>query len=316
MKYFLSYLILILIITSVISYEFDKNDILHDPNNSFFAYIDRFSNVAGHLWRRSVEPSLPAPNQPIDFDNNPFFSTINTKQGKVISFYDFDQCSNIPSKVYVLYRQGENSPVKKQLPIFQYIPGNKNYNDFCQEVTVIVPNNYVANSVASVEDIYKNNYKIILSNCALDMPIVPKGSTANIRLYSSGISKQTYMGWFNNQVVCYFLFNKQLNLNNRGQLFYDTVLVENNNQEDYIHSTNKILSNLIFFNKNSSKNNWLLVDNANMNFIYCPLLSLEPVDDKSNHFVFLDTPTPSLHLEIVKEENLYNRYIKPSHWHS
>src|SRR4051794_27763702 len=36
--------------------------------------IDRFSDAAGHLQKRSASPSLPGPNQPVDFDHGPFIT--------------------------------------------------------------------------------------------------------------------------------------------------------------------------------------------------------------------------------------------------
>src|ERR687892_1876453 len=45
-----------------------------DPNTAARASIDRFSDAAGNLFRRSQTPSLPAANAPIDFDQEPFIT--------------------------------------------------------------------------------------------------------------------------------------------------------------------------------------------------------------------------------------------------
>src|SRR5690242_10166149 len=45
-----------------------------DPATAAKAAIDRFSDAAGHLQKRSASPALPGPNQPVDFDQGPFIT--------------------------------------------------------------------------------------------------------------------------------------------------------------------------------------------------------------------------------------------------
>jgi len=43
-----------------------------DPDQAPIAAVDRFSDSAGTLLRRSADNHLPGPNEPIDFDTPPF----------------------------------------------------------------------------------------------------------------------------------------------------------------------------------------------------------------------------------------------------
>jgi len=118
-----------------------------DPAHAPVAAVDRFSDKAGTLLRRSTDKRLPAPNEPIDFDTAPLDTLGLSPTGEPVLYYHLDVQSTTPAPVYVLYREGENSPVQNQLDIIDTLPGEKGYNDFGQIWKVWVPSDYVANTI-------------------------------------------------------------------------------------------------------------------------------------------------------------------------
>jgi len=51
-------------------------------------------------------------------------------QGQHIKYYNFDVQSTQPAPIWVLFRDGESSPVSGQLNIIDKLPGEAGYNDF------------------------------------------------------------------------------------------------------------------------------------------------------------------------------------------
>jgi hypothetical protein len=82
-----------------------------DPDHAPIAAVDRFSDAAGTLLRRSADPRLPGPNEPIDFDRPPLNTLGFSPTGEPALYYDLDVKSTTPAPVYILYREGEDQPV-------------------------------------------------------------------------------------------------------------------------------------------------------------------------------------------------------------
>jgi hypothetical protein len=175
-----------------------------NPMTAPKASIDRFSAKAGHLQQRSASNHLPGPNAPVDFDHGPFITHGFGPHGEHVTYYNFDVQPLVPAPLYVLYRQGDDTPLKGQLPIVDALPGDSNYNDFHAVVHVTVPANYVVNSVTSVGALRAAGYPTEKTTSIENTPIVPDGSTAKLRL--GGASTALSTGWFNGQTVRYFTF--------------------------------------------------------------------------------------------------------------
>lgn len=179
----------------------------HDPDNSTVVAVDRFSEAAATLMKRSENAGLPAPNAPINFDTGePFITSGLGPDGEEIRYYNFDVQSSIPAPIYVLFRAGESAPVAGQLNIINVIPGDAGYNDFWQVHKVTVPVDYEANTVASVQEILDAGYMIDALDVIVNCPVVPDGSTAGMRYgnESAGLTR----GWYKEQVVKYFSFEE------------------------------------------------------------------------------------------------------------
>lgn len=182
----------------------ESPSMMMDPMKAERASIDRFSSTAGHLQMRDAMNHLPGPNEPVDFDKEPFVTTGLGPHGETVMYYNFDVQATTPAPIYVLFRKGESSPVKGQLNIVDVIPGNPGYNDFWQINKVAVPSDYTTNSIGSFQALKAAGFPITRTNMIVNCPIVPNGSTATHRL--SGNDTGLHEGWYQNKIVTYFNF--------------------------------------------------------------------------------------------------------------
>ncbi|MEJ2443375.1 MAG: hypothetical protein P8Y42_07930 [Exilibacterium sp.] len=178
-----------------------------DPVDAEHAMIDRFSGTAGTLFVRNEDNGLPEANAPINFDQTPFITKGLGPDGEMVEYYNFDVMPALPAPIYVLFREGEDTPVPGQFNIVNVIPGEQGYNDFWQVHKVTVPADYVANTITSLTDILSMGYEITATPKLVNCPIVPEGSTATKRLGDgpSGLIQ----GWYQGMLVSYFSFEEK-----------------------------------------------------------------------------------------------------------
>lgn len=177
------------------------------PEKAESVEVDRFSDAAGHLQRRSDSPDLPGPNEPVDFDQGPFITEGFGPAGEVVKYYNFDVQPTTPAPIYVPMKKGK--PVDGQLNIVGVVPGDKNYNDFWQVVAVAVPDSYVANTLTSVDQVEESGYELETTNTIVNCPIVPKGSTASLRAEGDTSGTGLTRGWYEGKLVHYFNFGEK-----------------------------------------------------------------------------------------------------------
>ncbi|GEM_PF-92716 len=178
-----------------------------DPDKAPIAAVDRFSKKAAHLQLRTAGNHLPGPNEPVDFDTEPFVTQgLSPITGKPVRYYNFDVQSTAPAPVYVLYREGEDKPLKGQLDIIDTLPGEKSYNDFRRVWKVWVPRDYVANSITDAAKLRNANYKMQETSTLRNMPVVPDKSRARMRL--NGESAELHRAWYRGEVAKYFSFDE------------------------------------------------------------------------------------------------------------
>lgn len=196
-------------VSSVLLPSCDDDDAvsIHDINSAEKVSVDRFSPTAGHLMVRDASNQLPAANVSIDFDQPPFITKGLGPTGQVVEYYNFDIQPLDPAPIYVLFRQGESSPVSGQLNIIDVIPGESGYNDFWLVHKVTVPSNYQANQVASLDEIVDAGYQMEVTATIVNCPVIPVGSTATKRLGSG--SAEVNIGWYKEKIVSYFTFDEK-----------------------------------------------------------------------------------------------------------
>ena len=182
----------------------EPNAVPLDPMTAPKVAIDRFSTNAAKLFVRTATNGFPAANAPIDMDTGPFITSGFGPAGQHVRYYNFDVQPTTPASLYVLFRDGESSPVAGQLDIVDAIPGQQGYSDFWRIIRVTVPKSYVANTIASYEDIQKRGFAIEPTTSLINAPIVPEGSTARLGGGTHGLARW----WYRNQTVAYFIFDE------------------------------------------------------------------------------------------------------------
>lgn len=169
--------------------------------------VDRFSPEAGMLMVRDSVNGLPGPNEPVDFDFPPFITMGFGPQGQFVSYYNFDVQPKTPAPIYVLFRDGDSTPVAGQFNIIDVIPGDEGYNDFWHVQKVTVPADYEANAATSLDDLQDEEYMIEPTELLVNCPVVPAGSVARKRLNNE--SPELTTGWYKDMLVFYFNFSEK-----------------------------------------------------------------------------------------------------------
>jgi hypothetical protein len=176
-----------------------------NPDTAPIVSIDRFSDSFAHLFKRSANPSFPAPNAPIDFDQGPFITRGLGPNGEKVAYYNFDVLPASPVPIYAFFTEGSSSELTAQLHIIDLLPGDPGYNDFWLVTKVTVPASYVPNSVTSAAEIHAAGFQTTPTNMIVNCPVVPDGSTARLR-YTSQESAALVRGWYKGKIVKYFSF--------------------------------------------------------------------------------------------------------------
>jgi hypothetical protein len=180
---------------------------IYDINTAEKVSVDRFSAAAGHLMIRDASNGLPAANTAVNFDQAPFITKGKGPTGQNVAYYNFDIQPVDPAPIYVLFREGSDTPVPDQLNIINVLPGETGYNDFWLVHKVTVPASYQANEVASFEEIQARGYPVEATTTIVNCPVVPDGSTATKRV--GGGSAGLVKGWYQQKIVSYFSFEEK-----------------------------------------------------------------------------------------------------------
>ena len=170
------------------------------------ASVDRFSETAGHLFKRSADSSLPAANAAINLDRAPFITLGFGSTGAHVVYYNLDVQSRTPDDIYVFF-DSAGTQVAGQNNVIPTIPGDTGYNDFWRVSKVTVPSGYQPNTLQSEAEIVASGYTILQTNTIVNCPVVPFGSIA-ARSKTAGVASTLTLGWYKNQAVAYFNFDE------------------------------------------------------------------------------------------------------------
>jgi len=133
-------------------------------------------------------------------------------EGRQTFYYDFgantaatgDGQSTVTAPIYVLVTgfNDDGSPiaVEGQRNIIDVIPGDEGYSDLWQVTFVTVPEDYVANTIVSADEVLSGGYEMTTPGVYVNCPVVPPGSTL-----SEG-GAPLVQGWYKGQDVSYFDF--------------------------------------------------------------------------------------------------------------
>ena len=150
--------------------------------------VDRFSDAAGFFFKRSETPQLPAPGEPVDFDDERFLLNGLGPNGEAIRFYHFDARPRTPAPAYVILDRNDRE-IPGQLPIFDLLPGAEGHNDIWRINHVkVVDRNYVTNSLNSLDDVIAGGFAIEQTDDLINAVMVPVGSIASERFDASAVT--------------------------------------------------------------------------------------------------------------------------------
>ena len=179
----------------------------NNPDTAEKVSVDRFSATAGNLFKRNATNGLPPANAPINFDQGAFITKGLGPGGQKVEYYNFDLMTTTPAPIYVFFKINQASPVPGQLNVINVIPGDAGYNDFWRVFKVTVPDDYIANTISSADEVSNSGYPIEATNALVNCPVVPEGSTASKRLINEPSS--LIRGWYKRKVVYYFTFGEK-----------------------------------------------------------------------------------------------------------
>ncbi len=169
--------------------------------------VDRFNSSSGTLFVRAEDNNLPLPNAPVNFDEGPFITHGFTASGALTIYYNFDVQPSEPDDIYVFFRKSSpNVEVTEQHHVIPSLPGADDYNDFWVVNKVIVPDNYVPNTLTSEEEIFASGFPIEKTNIIVNCPVIPFGSKASAKF--GGGSNEPVICWYKDSAAAYFNFDE------------------------------------------------------------------------------------------------------------
>ncbi|HZI93087.1 MAG TPA: hypothetical protein VFE84_02490 [Patescibacteria group bacterium] len=172
--------------------------------------VDRFSDTAATLLRRSANKTLPGPNQPIDLDAPVFVVSLEGPGGRRSQCYDLDVRPTAAARLYVFYDEAGNYKLG-QFPVVDVAPGDPGYSDLWDVWKVTVPGGFRINSLrdrAAVEKLLTDRtsgYTAARSGVLVNGPIVPDGSKASLKAGGGGRTSLLYL-WYRGQRAPYLYF--------------------------------------------------------------------------------------------------------------
>jgi hypothetical protein len=210
-----------------------------DPETAPVASVDRFSDSFGTLFKRSapvfdpanVQPNVPAPNAAIDFDAL-FTVRALGPVGQPVTYYSFDILPRAPGRGFVILRDG--AEIAGQLRIIEKLPGDEGYNDFVRITEVRVGSGYVANTLASVDDIddaiASGAVTAVETARIANWVSVPAGSTAVKKFNGQVVTGQR--AWKDGEVVHQMRFEENLTVTDTGTVPTAEIIVMFDNNMD------------------------------------------------------------------------------------
>jgi len=171
--------------------------------NAPLVSVDRFSDAAGTLFRRSADPSLPAPGAAFSFDDPRFVVPVTGPGGLRGVCYNLDARPARPHRYYVFYDTIGNYRIG-QFPVIDTVPGDPGYSDIWDIWKVVTPNSFREphwlRSAAEVEKLIadpSSGYVARSTGIFLNGPIVPEGTTASRKGEGRAGSATTLYAWYN-----------------------------------------------------------------------------------------------------------------------
>jgi len=180
--------------------------------------VDRFSDTAGTLLRRSLDPGLPKPNEPFSLDDSGFTLAVTGPGGVASRCYNLDVRPSKPNRYYVFYDRIGNYRLA-QFPVIEKAPGDPGYSDLWDIWKVITPDafketNWIRDA-ATVERLLADpngGFTSASTGIYLNAPIVPEGTTAGSKAEGRAGRVTRLYAWYRGQRAPFLYFEGSLHL--------------------------------------------------------------------------------------------------------
>ncbi len=193
--------------------------------------VDRFSDAAGTLLRRSLDPKLPRADEPFSLDDARFAVIVAGPGGVAGRCYNLDVRPASPNRYYVFYDRIGNYRLA-QFPVIEKAPGDPGYSDVSDIWKVITPDafretNWVRDA-ATVERLLADpagGFTASSTGIYLNAPIVPEGTTAGSKAEGrTGRATRLY-AWYRGKRAPFLYFEGSLHLTPDGRVPVSTLKV-------------------------------------------------------------------------------------------
>jgi len=180
--------------------------------------VDRFSDAAGTLLRRSLDSRLPKADEPFSLDETRFTVAVVGPGGVAARCYNLDVRPSKPNRYYVFYDRIGNYRLA-QFPVIEKAPGDPGYSDLWDIWKVITPDafketNWIRDA-ATVEKLLSDpngGFTAASTGIFLNAPIVPEGTTAGSKAEGRAGRATRLYAWYHGKRAPFLYFEGSLHL--------------------------------------------------------------------------------------------------------
>jgi len=191
--------------------------------------VDRFSDAAGTLLRRSVDHRLPKANEAFSLDDPRFAVTVVAEGRRPARCYNLDVRPAKPNRYYVFYDRIGNYRLA-QFPVVEKAPGDPGYSDLWDIWKVITPDafretNWIRDT-ATVETLLADpasGFTASSTGIYLNAPIVPEGTTAGSKAEGRAGKATRLYAWYQGKRAPFLYFEGSLHLAEDGRIPISTL---------------------------------------------------------------------------------------------
>ena len=198
--------------------------------NAPLVSVDRFSDRAGTLFRRSADPTLPGPNAPFSLDDPRFVVPVTGPDGAPGRCYNLDVRPAKPRRYYVFYDSIGNYRLG-QFPVIEAVPGVPSYSDLWDIWKVVTPNNFRETNwvrdAATVEKLLadpSSGFTARSTGVFLNGPVVPEGTTASMKGEGRPGRATLMYAWFEGKRAPFLYLEGSLRLGPDGTIPVGTLV--------------------------------------------------------------------------------------------
>jgi hypothetical protein len=186
--------------------------------------VDRFSDAAGTLFRRSLDPKLPQAGVPFSLDDPRFSVAVAGPGGATARCYNLDVRPAAPNRYYVFYDRIGNYRLA-QFPVIEKAPGDPGYSDLWDIWKVITPDSFRETNwvrdIATVERLLADpagGFQAFSTGIYLNAPLVPVGTTAGSKAEGKAGRATRLYAWYQGKRAPFLYFEGSLHLSPDGRI--------------------------------------------------------------------------------------------------